>query len=263
MSEAALNLSLDDLIKKQRERTKSKAKARVQDRKKKNHDKKKVTPVNVQKPGKKRDLKKGRPKQDPRSIAITVRGAGRGNELVKTRKLRNLTWEDPHVRNVKLEGGGRWDHNAFQKLQKAEKGDPRLPSKAGTKLLISNLHYEVSSEDIRDLFKPIGALVTYAVHFDHSDRSEGTAEAVFENRADAVRAMEKYNGILLDNMAMKIELIEKATGIENRLTGRIGRQERVVTLVGSGSFQRAVAGAVGQRKPPPASRKSHVVLMDE
>lgn len=240
----------------------SRAKAKVQDRKKGNHDKKKGTPVNVQKPGKKRDWKKGRPRHDPRAIAITVRGAGRGNELVKGRQLRNLTREDPQVRNLKLEGAGRWDHNAFQKLQRAEKGDPRSPSKAGTKLLISNLHYEVSSEDIRDLFKPIGPLVSYTVHFDHSDRSEGTAEAVFENRADAIRAMEKYNGILLDNMAMKIELIEKAAGIENRLTGRIGRQERVVTLVGSGTFQRAMAGAVGQRKPP-ASRKSHVVAMDE
>lgn len=239
-----------------------KTKAKVQDKKKNIIDQRKTTTVHIQKPGKKQDWKKGRPKQDPRSIAITVRGAGRGHELVKGRQLRNLTWEDPQARNLKLEGVGRWDHNAFQKLQRAEKGDPRSPSKAGTKLLISNLHYEVSSEDIRDLFKPIGPLISYSVHFDHSDRSEGTAEAVFENRADAVRAMEKYNGILLDNMAMKIELIEKAAGIENRLMGRIGRQERVVTLVGTGTFQRAVAGAVGQRKPP-ASRKSHVVAMDE
>ena len=174
--------------------------------------------------------------------------------------------ENPRDRFMKLEGSARWGHDAFQRLDSVNHGQPKAPSMFGTKLYISNLHYEVSSEDIRDLFKPIGTLVSYRVHFDNADRSKGTAEAVFENREDAVKAQGKYNGILLDNMPMKIELLEKSDG--DRLSGRLsapkptrGSYPRHGSHPRHGKgFQQAISGIARERDH---GVRSHVVAMDE
>ncbi|AQK52398.1 THO complex subunit 4C [Zea mays] len=105
----------------------------------------------------------------------------------------------------------------------------------GTKLYISNLDYGVSNEDIKELFSEVGHLKRFAVHYDGYGRPNGTAEVVFTRRSDAIAALKRYNNVLLDGKAMKIEVIGNDLGLP--MTPRInvvgasnGRATRTVVM---------------------------------
>ncbi|XP_062188086.1 THO complex subunit 4A-like [Phragmites australis] len=77
----------------------------------------------------------------------------------------------------------------------------------GTKLHISNLDAGVTVEDVQELFGEVGELKRYSMNYDKDGRSKGTAEVVFARKVDALDAIKRYNGVLLDGKPMMIELI--------------------------------------------------------
>ncbi|XP_065899933.1 THO complex subunit 4-like [Dysidea avara] len=119
--------------------------------------------------------------------------------------------------------GGKWEHDKFQSGRSAGMG-----AAAPAKLLISNLDYGVSDNDIQELFGEFGALRKAFIHYDKSGRSLGTANIIYERRADAVRAMKQYNNVPLDGRAMNIELV----GVS--FTQQNGGQQRRSSFSGGG-----------------------------
>ncbi|XP_044965885.1 THO complex subunit 4A-like isoform X2 [Hordeum vulgare subsp. vulgare] len=111
-----------------------------------------------------------------------------------------------------------WLYGVYSEHVAAMSTSPPLPAVAGpqaletgTKLHISNLDSSVTVEDVQELFSEIGELKRYSVNYDKDGKSQGSAEVVFARKVDALDAIERYNGVLLDGKPMKIELIGNKT----------------------------------------------------
>merc|ERR1712137_861759 len=73
----------------------------------------------------------------------------------------------------------------------------------GTPVVVSNLHWEVSEDDLKSVFsEQVGPVQSAKISYDRAGRSTGNATVVFEHHSDADRALE------LDGKKMKGQAIE-------------------------------------------------------
>uniref|UniRef100_A0A8C4Q4E8 RRM domain-containing protein n=1 Tax=Eptatretus burgeri TaxID=7764 RepID=A0A8C4Q4E8_EPTBU len=145
----------------------------------------------------------------------------------------------------------KWQHDKFEEnLVGMRLGGRRLGGRVGetrmagetSKLIVSNLDYGVSDDDLKELFSEFGSLLRVAVRYDRSGRSLGLAHVNFQSSSDAVRAQKEYNGVPLDGRAMSIEFAtaasrrvgpmrSRAQGTEGRLGRGRGRGRGSRTLL--------------------------------
>ncbi|KAH3762370.1 polymerase delta-interacting protein 3 [Pelomyxa schiedti] len=75
----------------------------------------------------------------------------------------------------------------------------------GSALQVAGLRPNVTEQDMQVLFSKVGPLVTCRLMYDaRSSRPLGIAEVVFKHADDAMEAINKYNGVMLDGVPMKI-----------------------------------------------------------
>ncbi|KAK1403586.1 THO complex subunit 4 [Heracleum sosnowskyi] len=108
----------------------------------------------------------------------------------------------------------KWKHDMFSQYAATSYSPMLYPFyyvQTGTKILVSNLDYEVSDDDIKDLFSVVGDVKKISVHYDKSGRSEGTAEIVYSQWKDAEAAVKRYNSIQLDGKPMEVKIVGMVT----------------------------------------------------
>merc|ERR1719320_2234745 len=102
------------------------------------------------------------------------------------------------------------------------------------KLMINNLHFKVTDNDIEQLFGKFGKLTRASVHYNSQGKSLGSAEVIYIDVRDAARAMKQYNDVPLDERPMQISLVgtdnqplpANAGSIESRLGKRVSTPTR-------------------------------------
>lgn len=93
-----------------------------------------------------------------------------------------------------------------------------------TKIHVSNLHFEVTEADMRELFGEFGPIKKLSMHYDQHGKSQGVCDIAFEDRAHALRAIKKYENVPLDGRKMRIEVIgelKRAPAVNNLSQQRI------------------------------------------
>ncbi|KDQ58567.1 hypothetical protein JAAARDRAFT_155101 [Jaapia argillacea MUCL 33604] len=74
-----------------------------------------------------------------------------------------------------------------------------------TKLVVSNLHYEINTKDLTSIFGQIGTLVREPlIKYDRSGRSTGVGIISFETAGEATRAKNQFDGVLAKGQPMSI-----------------------------------------------------------
>ncbi|KAG1718743.1 uncharacterized protein EDB91DRAFT_559255 [Suillus paluster] len=145
---------------------------------------------------------------------------------------------------------GHWVHDRAP-LQSAKSNAP-ASTPSNTKLIVSNLHYEITPKDLVSIFGQIGTLVREPlIRYDRSGRSSGVAIVSFETPLQATRAKRQFDGKLAKGQPMEIAF-DTAPLRTSSLLSRIERPSLAQRLSG-GAEPKQQGGAGPTRTRPPRS----------
>ncbi|KAH7887010.1 hypothetical protein F5I97DRAFT_1807930 [Phlebopus sp. FC_14] len=101
---------------------------------------------------------------------------------------------------------GLWTHDRAPFSAKGNStAHPASTTVPNTKLVVSNLHYEITPKDLVSIFGQVGTLVREPlIRYDRSGRSSGVAIVSFETPLEASRAKKQYEGKLAKGQPMEI-----------------------------------------------------------
>ncbi|KAG1776768.1 hypothetical protein EV702DRAFT_1106335 [Suillus placidus] len=143
---------------------------------------------------------------------------------------------------------GHWVHDRAP-LQSAKANTPANTGSTA-KLIVSNLHYEITPKDLVSIFGQIGTLVREPlIRYDRSGRSSGVAVVSFETPLQATRAKRQFDGKLAKGQPMEIAF-DTAPLRTSSLLSRIERPSLAERLSGgAGPKQQGGAGLTRTRQP--------------
>ncbi|KAM3416640.1 THO complex subunit 4-B [Cercospora zeina] len=96
---------------------------------------------------------------------------------------------------------------------------------------LDNIHYELTEDDLRELFERVGPTTSVRLLYDRSDRSTGTAYVIYEDERDARDAFDKFDGCPANGQAIRLTVMPNAPadrGPPRALADRVERPPRSI-----------------------------------
>lgn len=133
----------------------------------------------------------------------------------------------------------------------------------GTTVQVSNLHADVTEEDMKELFtNPINGgadvpIKSCCINYDLEGKCNGSCTVVFTRKSDAVAALGEYHGIPLDGQPMQLALVGMPDlGHAPQRAPRPVRQQQVVYQPRETQHRPAGRGRGGKGKGKGKGRSS-------
>ncbi|KAL9077498.1 MAG: hypothetical protein Q9161_000344 [Pseudevernia consocians] len=84
----------------------------------------------------------------------------------------------------------------------------------GAKLRVDNLHYDLTEDDLEDLFTRIAPVTSLSLRFDRAGRSSGTAFVTYASISSANRAIREFDGANAAGQPIRLTLLPTAPSID-------------------------------------------------
>ncbi|KKA16309.1 RNA binding protein [Rasamsonia emersonii CBS 393.64] len=111
------------------------------------------------------------------------------------------------------------DTPTYRRESRPRRGDRYSPERergpTGARLRIENLHYDLTEDDLEDLFTRIGPVTRVSIVYDRAGRSEGIAYVTYKYIEDARTAIREFDGANAKGQPIRITLVSSGRGGRN------------------------------------------------